>query len=89
MQEETEALSGFRPLHQGLLLRPALNKETPMKRYLLFAGRMYYPGGGWSDYHGSFDTIAEAMEGLKACEEDRHDWAHVVDKTDGTYAWRQ
>jgi hypothetical protein len=31
-----------------------------MKRYLLFTYDSYYPGGGWTDFAGSFDTIEEA-----------------------------
>lgn len=33
-----------------------------MKRYLLFCFDTYYPGGGWGDFCGSFDSIEEAME---------------------------
>lgn len=51
-----------------------------MKRFLLFAGEDYYPIGGWNDFLGDFDTVAEAKgvgegyrEGSALC------WWHVVD----------
>lgn len=31
-----------------------------MKRFLLFIYDHYYPGGGWSDFVGDFDTESEA-----------------------------
>lgn len=30
------------------------------KRYLVFCYDQYYPGGGWSDFQGSFETLEEA-----------------------------
>jgi len=32
----------------------------PLKRFLVFTYANYYPGGGWTDFRGSFDTIREA-----------------------------
>ncbi len=32
-----------------------------MERYLVFAGRRYYPMGGWDDFMGSVPTLEEAM----------------------------
>ena len=32
-----------------------------MKRYLLFNYDQYYPFGGWEDFQGDFDSIAEAQ----------------------------
>jgi len=32
-----------------------------MKRYLVFAYPVYYPGGGWSDFIGDFDSIEDAL----------------------------
>ena len=55
-----------------------------MKRYLLFAGDTYYPGGGWSDYKGSFDTIEEAKTSALAGERwsaehiHKFDWWQVI-----------
>ncbi len=31
-----------------------------MKRYLVFCYEQYYPGGGWCDFQGSYDTLEEA-----------------------------
>lgn len=58
-----------------------------MKKYLLFAGDNYYPGGGMYDLIDSFDTIEEAI--IKAKEQrpyadssgyQCYDWYHIVDK---------
>lgn len=37
-----------------------------MGRYLLFAGDAYYPGGGWSDYQGSFSSVKAALDAVRA-----------------------
>lgn len=50
-----------------------------MKRYLLFAGAIYYPAGGWDDFKGSFDTVLDALEAVKS----HTDWHHVVDSITG------
>lgn len=54
-----------------------------MKRYLLFAGSWYYPGGGWNDFVESFDTLEEAMEHPDAIQEEYTNWYMIVDSTDG------
>jgi hypothetical protein len=50
-----------------------------MKRYLVFAGSVYYPSGGWDDFVGAYDTITEA----RAVELERgkgdYSWAHTID----------
>ena len=50
------------------------------KRFLLFAGKDYYPAGGGNDFQNSFNTLEEAMEGndphkydIDAC------WANIFD----------
>jgi hypothetical protein len=48
----------------------------PLKRYLLFAGDEHREGG-WHDFIGSFDTVAEALPGYQ------YDWYHVVDAHTG------
>ena len=65
--------------------------SEPLKRYAVFAGDIYYPAGGWSDFKGSFDlpddAKAEAVRWTspaKGRQYPRHDWAHVVDLTDGS-----
>lgn len=47
-----------------------------MSRYLVFAGDFYYPDGGWSDFAGIRDDVADA-----AClgKSTNGDWWHVVD----------
>jgi hypothetical protein len=58
-----------------------------MKRFLVFSGPTYYPGGGWDDLTGSFDTFEQAKNSLVL---EWGDWAHIVDletgeKTDFKY----
>lgn len=62
-----------------------------MKRFLLFAGREYYPQGGWNDLIGSYDTALEADAKLLAMirEQDAFlvtDWYQVVDIEIGVIA---
>jgi hypothetical protein len=46
-----------------------------MKPYLVFAGDVYYPLGGFDDFKGSFDTLEEAQA---AIPEDDFTWGHIV-----------
>jgi hypothetical protein len=50
-----------------------------MKRYFLFAGMQYYPGGGWGDFQGAFASVEEAKNKLLDCDLDWLDWWQVVD----------
>lgn len=54
-----------------------------MKQYLLFFGHDYYPSGGWSDLHSSYDTEDQAFHAaleLATTEDQRRThWWHVVD----------
>jgi hypothetical protein len=50
-----------------------------MKRYLLFGGENYYPGGGWHDFKGSYPTREEAQAAGKALTSERYQWFHVID----------
>ena len=43
--------------------------------YLVFAGDVYYPAGGWEDYIGERDTL-EAAEHL--AKSSRRDWWQIV-----------
>ena len=60
-----------------------------MNRYLLFAGDAFYPMGGWQDFHGSFDSVSEALAFAEAHahpEDDEafalpFDWIEVVDSS--------
>lgn len=48
-----------------------------MKRFLLFAGDIYYPVGGWNDFVGAFDSAEEAVNSLKNpkyLQEDDENW---------------
>jgi len=46
-----------------------------MKRFLLFSGVDYYPKGGFWDFKGAFETVAEAeVIGRIDC------WFQVVDR---------
>lgn len=47
-----------------------------MKRYLAFGGDQYYPGGGWDDFVGDFDSKGEAIEAAKK----GNGWWHVIDR---------
>jgi hypothetical protein len=31
-----------------------------MKRYAVFTFENYYPGGGWNDFQGAYDSVEEA-----------------------------
>lgn len=53
-----------------------------MKRYLLFAGSVYYPDGGWDDFKDSFDTREQAIEECNQWK-GRYGWAHVIDAQTG------
>lgn len=51
-----------------------------MKRYALFSGANYYPGGGWDDFVAAFDAADEATtEGLGKLKRKEDDWFQVVD----------
>ena len=59
-----------------------------MKRYLLFGGEDYYPGGGWRDFLGDFDSEADAEYEARRRRtlkwtEGRIEWAQVVDVETG------
>jgi len=52
-----------------------------MKRFMLFMGATYYPGGGWDDFAGWFDTYKEAVDHFK--EKQTAEWFHVIDTNTG------
>jgi hypothetical protein len=49
-----------------------------MKRYLVFSSACYYPGGGWEDFVGAYDTADEAFKVARDREDD-YSWSQVVD----------
>lgn len=44
--------------------------------FLLFAGDIYYPGGGWKDYRGTYDTLEAALDAYSKTE---CEWYEIVD----------
>lgn len=48
------------------------------EQYLLFAGRDYYPNGGWGDFKGTANTLDAAFENLRRMAE--IDWWEIVHK---------
>jgi len=53
---------------------------NPMRRFILFIGDRYYPGGGGYDCYGSFDTLHDAERKLLRDPPTSSDrWAHVYD----------
>jgi hypothetical protein len=57
-----------------------------MKRFLVFAGGDYYPGGGWLDFVTSFDNFAVASGSAQGLVKP-HDWAQVVDTETGVVTY--
>lgn len=51
---------------------------SKLKRFLLFSGSDYYPGGGWDDFVASFDTLEEAKD-----RKSHRDWNQMVDSETG------
>lgn len=62
---------------------------TPMKRFVLMGGSMYYACGGFEDYIDSFDDKEQAIAAMHAWlkEQGNYNWAHVGDTQTGEY-WR-
>ena len=53
-----------------------------MKRFLVFCGEDYYPGGGFQDYVGSADTMNDAMALIiKDKTVNQSEWSDIVDST--------
>lgn len=42
---------------------------------LLFTGRSHYPGGGYRDFKGQFNSVEEAEKNLTKSD----DWADIVE----------
>lgn len=50
-----------------------------MKKYLLFAGSIFYATGGMKDFVESFDTIKEAKVHFKQnSKKEQWGWMHIV-----------
>ena len=50
-----------------------------MKRYILFAGKNYYPNGGMHDFVDSFDTATEAAKKYNNGADRIYQWYHIYD----------
>lgn len=59
-----------------------MSKEFPLKRFITFSNDTYYPGGGWSDFRGSYDTLEEAMARKEELDKE-YDYAEVIDTQTG------
>lgn len=55
-----------------------------LKDYLVFEYDAYYPRGGMSDLHGSYDTLLEAINVAKTI---RSDYVDVYSKATGNCLW--
>ncbi len=53
-----------------------------MKRYVVFAGDDYYPGGGWEDFHFASNDLNEVRAYI-AQYASKADWHHLVDLEEG------
>ena len=53
-----------------------------VKRFVVFAGDYYYPGGGWDDFNASFDTLEEVWKYQKTALKNA-DWSQVIDLETG------
>lgn len=50
------------------------------QRFILFASDVYYPGGGWNDMRGWFESAEDAIAYYEENHEDNcWHWYHVVD----------
>lgn len=61
------------------------NQQSVLKRFLVFAYDAYYPSGGWNDYQGSFETLAEVRKHIAEVNEETSapDYFNVVDAHTG------
>jgi hypothetical protein len=48
--------------------------------FLLFAGDIYYPCGGWEDYRGVYGSVELARAAVQEMEVE---WWHIVDAAAG------
>ena len=55
-----------------------------MKKYMLFCFATYYPGGGMSDYVGSWDTLPEA---ITEAQKRRDDYREIYDRDTLEKVW--
>lgn len=63
--------------------------EPEYKRYMLFSHDWYYPAGGTGDCRNSFDTLEEAINGVKEDPDRVFDECYIFDRIDGKIVWDQ
>jgi len=51
-----------------------MKHQPTQKRFALFGGIAYYPGGGWYDMKGIFQSVETAKNGIN----DSWDFWHIV-----------
>ena len=56
-----------------------------IKQFLLFMGDVFYPKGGWEDFHSSYDDAEDAIGvGVRTSEiQASRKWFQVVDRISG------
>lgn len=73
-----------------------INRVTslPMREYLAFYGKMYYPDGGMDDFVGDYDTLEEAIHAIEEKHNQHFDssdwednWANIWSSTNRTEVW--
>jgi hypothetical protein len=66
----------------------SINKELEAfdlsKRFWLFHGATYYPGGGIYDLRGTYDELSEAQVKYKS-QADDYTWGHCFDMQEKLY----
>ena len=62
-----------------------------LEKFALFAGQNYYPGGGWEDFVGMYESLEEAREAFYKSGKDSvipYEWGHVVDLENQVVVWQ-
>lgn len=47
-------------------------------KYSSYAGKTFYPEGGFGDFYGSYSSLDEIKESIESSGDD-YDWCHVID----------
>jgi hypothetical protein len=60
-----------------------------MRRFIVFAGTFYYPGGGFEDYQTDVDEFEPARQfALGYLKANGNTWAHVFDLEQRKIVWK-
>lgn len=59
-----------------------------MKKFMLFGHDAYYPSGGWGDFKGDFDTVAEARAYIDA-QDYKNDDYDLIDTETKEDRWKE